>query len=62
MITARGLLSGRTHFLDWGVVQISLTNFLIIAVMVMLFVAALVIPFPGGRQADEDGDKPDVAR
>jgi hypothetical protein len=39
--------SGR--YLHWGVVQISLTNFLIIVGMVVLFVLALVLPFPKDR-------------
>jgi hypothetical protein len=46
---AGGLLSGHTHFLHWGVVQISLTNFIIIVVMVVIFVLALVVPFPHGK-------------
>ena len=37
------------HYLHWGVVQISLTNFLIIVGMIALFVAALLVPFPGAR-------------
>ena len=46
---ASGLLGGRAHYLHWGVIQISLTNFIIVVAMVLLFVAALVIPFPGSR-------------
>jgi hypothetical protein len=37
------------HYFHWGVVQISLANLLIIIAMVVVFVLALVIPFPGGR-------------
>ena len=36
-----------TYFLHWGVVQISLGNLIVIAAMVVVFVAALVVPFPG---------------
>ncbi|MGA8248891.1 MAG: hypothetical protein WB797_18440 [Nocardioides sp.] len=36
-------------YLSWGVLSISLTNFLVIAVMVVLFVLALVVPFPRDR-------------
>lgn len=35
------------HFLQWGVIQISLGNLLVIAFMVVVFVLALVLPFPG---------------
>ena len=48
MTTANGLLGGRAYFLHWGVIQISLANFLVILTMVLLFVLALVLPFPGG--------------
>ena len=41
---------GAGTYLDWGVVHISLTNFLIIVLMVVVFVAALLIPFPHGSQ------------
>jgi hypothetical protein len=34
------------HYLQWGVLQVSVANLLVILVMVVLFVAALLIPFP----------------
>jgi hypothetical protein len=55
MITAEGLLGGHAYYLHWGVVQISLTNFLIIVAMVVIFVLTLVVPFPGGRGRDPHG-------
>ena len=36
-------------YLHWGVIQISLTNALIILGMIVLFALALVLPFPGAR-------------
>ncbi len=60
MITASGLLSGRAHFLHWGVVQISLANFVVILFMLALFVLALVVPFPHG--ADSDTNEPERRR
>ena len=36
-----------THFLHAGVVQISLANLIVIVAMVVVFVLALVLPFPG---------------
>jgi hypothetical protein len=50
---AAGVLTGKSHYLDWGVIQISLTNFLIIVGMVVLFVLALILPFPGSHEEPE---------
>ena len=33
------------HYLHWGFIQISLTNFIVILLMVALFVLALLVPF-----------------
>jgi hypothetical protein len=41
--------SGAGTYLDWGVVHVSLTNAIIIGLMVVVFVAAIVIPFPRPR-------------
>lgn len=54
---AHGVLSRRAYFLHWGVVQISLANFVIVAVMVVLFVLALVLPFPGGKAVQSEEDR-----
>ena len=47
---------GAGKYVHWGVIQISVANLTIIAVMVLLFVLALVVPFPT-RHGDvsEDG-------
>jgi hypothetical protein len=42
------LAAGR--YVHWGVIQISLTNLLIIAGMMLLFVIALLVPFPKDKQ------------
>ncbi|GAA1157130.1 hypothetical protein [Nocardioides aquiterrae] len=34
------------HYLDWGVISVSVTNALIIATMIVVFVLALLLPFP----------------
>lgn len=46
-------------YLHWGVIQISLTNFLIIVLMVVVFALAVALPF-GRRQHDEQNpeDRP----
>ena len=41
-------------YLSWGVVSISLTNLLIIIGMIVVFVLALVIPFPGDHERPTD--------
>jgi hypothetical protein len=59
---ASGLLSGKAHYLHWGVIQISLTNFLIIVGMVVLFLLALVIPFPHSQAEQQLTEDSDVQR
>jgi hypothetical protein len=39
------------RYLHWGVIQISYANLVVIAVMLVLFGLALVLPFPKGRSA-----------
>ena len=60
MTTAAGLLGGHAHFLHWGVVQISLANVVVIGLMVVVFVLALVVPFPHSRDEAELPEAPDV--
>ena len=64
MTTASGLLGGHAYFLHWGVVQISLANFLVIVPMVVVFVLALLLPFPAGRDEEAVGGRrcPAVSR
>lgn len=40
-------LDASAYFLHWGVIQISLANLLVIALMAVVFILALVLPFPG---------------
>ena len=37
------------HYIHWGFIQISLANFIVILLMIVVFVVALLAPFPGGR-------------
>ena len=37
------------NYVDWGVLHISVANLVVIAVMVLFFVAAILLPFPKGR-------------
>jgi hypothetical protein len=35
------------HFISWGWFQISLANLIVIILMIVTFIAAIFIPFPG---------------
>jgi hypothetical protein len=47
-----GLISmdGTGPYLHWGVVQISAANLAVILLMLVVFVVALFLPFPGSRR------------
>jgi hypothetical protein len=42
-------LNGPGHYLHWGFVQISVANALLIALMVVVFAAAILVPFRGRK-------------
>ncbi len=44
-------LTGPGRYLDWRFIQISGANFAVIVLMLVVFVLALFLPFPGGRGA-----------
>ncbi|WP_035805736.1 hypothetical protein [Kitasatospora mediocidica] len=43
-------LDGTGRYVHWGVVQISVANLVVIALMVLVFVLAVLLPFPRGRK------------
>ncbi|WP_156109592.1 hypothetical protein [Cryobacterium sp. MLB-32] len=43
------LLDSPGTYLGWGTFQIQLGNLIVIIVMIVLFVLALLLPFPGER-------------
>jgi hypothetical protein len=49
------IAGGPGNYISWGVIQISVTNALIIGSMILLFILALVIPFP--THDDEPGEQ-----
>ncbi|MEO9137577.1 MAG: hypothetical protein ABI345_00770 [Jatrophihabitans sp.] len=53
MITAGGLLNGHAHFIQWGVVQISLANLIVILLMAAVFALAVVLKFPHSDDGDD---------
>ena len=44
------------HYVHWGVILISVTNLAIIAAMVLVFVLAILLPFPKGDRGSGSGD------
>lgn len=50
------------RYIHWGVIQISLTNLLVIVAMILLFVAAIVFRMPGSSESrpveSESSDDP----
>ncbi|MCD9874824.1 hypothetical protein [Streptomyces guryensis] len=42
-------LNGAGRYVHWGVVQLSVANLVIIGLMLVVFMAALLLPFPRGR-------------
>jgi large-conductance mechanosensitive channel len=51
------IAQGPGRYIHWGVIQISVANFAIIAAMVVLFVLALIVPFPSGHGQDADEER-----
>jgi len=45
-----GNLNQPARYLDWGPIQISVGNLLMIAIGLVLFVLAIFLPFPKGRR------------
>ena len=41
------------RILEWGFIQISVPNLIVIGLMVLVFVLALVMPFPGHRDTED---------
>jgi hypothetical protein len=43
-------LNHQGTYVNWGVVHISVANLVVTLVMILLFVAALLLPFPGTKR------------
>ncbi len=43
-------LNGTGYYIHWGFIQLSLANLIVIILMVVVFVLALLIPFPGHKE------------
>jgi len=40
------------HFVNWGVIQISVANLVVIGLMIIIFIAAILLPFPKPKGRD----------
>jgi len=49
MLAALVHLGGVGRYIHWGFVQISLANLVVIAVMIVMFLAAILVPFHGNK-------------
>jgi hypothetical protein len=47
-------LNGTGSYISWGVIQISWANAVVVLLMLIAFVLALVLPFPGGHGSDRN--------
>jgi hypothetical protein len=50
MIASLVDLNTSGHYVHWGFIQISVANLVVIALMVLVFVLAVVVPFHLGRR------------
>jgi hypothetical protein len=46
-------LGGTGHYVHWGFIQLSVANLVVILLMVLVFVLALLLPFPRHGGKDE---------
>ncbi len=42
------------HYIHWGFIQMSYANLIVIILMIIVFVAAILIPFPRHKSHEED--------
>lgn len=43
-----GFMNAQAHYVDFGMVHISVANLAVILLMIVVFVLAVLLPFPGG--------------
>jgi hypothetical protein len=44
-------LSHPGRYVHWGFIQLSVANLVVIALMILVFVLAIALPFPHGKRA-----------
>ena len=45
-------LNGSGRYIHWGFIQLSVANFVVIVLMVVVFVLAILLPFPRHKNRD----------
>ena len=45
-------LNGSGHYIHWGFIQMSVANLVVILLMILVFILAIVIPFPRHKERD----------
>jgi hypothetical protein len=43
-------LGGTGHYVHWGFIQMSVGNLIVIALMIVVFVLAIALPFPRSKE------------
>ncbi len=46
-------LNGSGRYIHWGFIQISVANFVVIILMVVVFVLAILLPFPKRKRGGQ---------
>jgi hypothetical protein len=46
-------LGGTGHYVHWGFIQISVANLVVIGLMILVFVLAILLPFPRHGRRDK---------
>lgn len=52
MLAALINLGGTGHYVHWGFIQMSVANLILILLMIVVFVLAIVLPFPRHGKRD----------
>ena len=47
-------LSGYGHYIHWGFIQISVANLIVIILMILVFVLAILLPFPRRKEGERE--------
>jgi len=45
-------MNAATHYFHWGFILITAANLIVIALMILVFILAVLLPFPGPRRND----------
>ncbi len=46
-------LNGSGHYIHWGFIQMSVANFVVIVLMIVVFVLAILLPFPKRKRGGQ---------